>query len=100
MNHKWFPLFCAGMFVFILSWEVCAKGPMVSAMGNKHNLSAQNTAVTYRAVDDVVTNPGGQQICIFCHTPHNSNPQGPLWNRRDTSQVFARYTSNTLQIKN
>jgi len=102
MNHKWFPLFCAGFFVFILAWEVCAKGPMVSAMGNRHNLSAQNTAagITYRAIDDAVNNPGGQQICIFCHTPHNSQPQGPLWNRRDTTQIFARYTSNTLQIKN
>lgn len=73
---------------------------MVSAMGNKHNLSAQNTAVTYRAVNDPVTNPGGQQICIFCHTPHNAQAQGPLWNRRDTTQVFARYTSSSLQIKN
>ncbi len=100
MSHKWFPLFCAGLLTLAFAWSACAKGPMVSAMGNKHNLSAQNTAVTFRAVDDAVNNPGGQQVCIFCHTPHNSQSQGPLWNRRDTSQVFARYTSNTLNIKN
>lgn len=102
MNHKWFPLFCAGLVMFVLAMDVGAKGPMVSALGNKHNLSAQNTGVTYHAVDDPLTNPGGQQICIFCHTPHNSQPQGPLWNRKSDSipTNFARYTSNTLNIKN
>jgi hypothetical protein len=100
MSQKRFLFCCAGLAMIILALEADAKGPMVSAIGNKHNLSAQNTAVTYRAVDDPINNPGGQQVCIFCHTPHNSQPQGPLWNRRDTSQVFARYTSNTLKIKN
>lgn len=38
------------------------------------------------------------EICIFCHTPHNSNPDTtrPLWNRAVTEQVFTLYTSSTI----
>lgn len=97
MSHKWFPFFCTCLVTLVFVRDVSAGGPMVSAMGNKHNLSAQNTGVAYHA-EDRLDNPGGKQICIFCHTPHNSQPQGPLWNRYDTSQVFARYSSSTLKI--
>ncbi len=100
MNHKWFLICCALCALLVCASIVLAKGPMVSALGNRHNLSAQNTGVKYYAVDNPVTNPAGQQICIFCHTPHSSSSQGPLWNRSDTKQVFARYTSSTLRIKN
>lgn len=99
MSHKWVPICCALFVMLIYTSIVLAGGPKVSAMGNKHNLSAQNISVTHHAVDDPINNPGGQQICIFCHTPHSSSSQGPLWNRKDTTQVFARYTSNTLQIR-
>lgn len=93
------------MFMFV--FRSGAAGPKVSQIGNKHNLSAKgwnagtltdNTNL-YRAVNDPINNPGGQQICIFCHTPHNSMPQGPLWNRKDTTQTFARYTSTTMKMK-
>jgi hypothetical protein len=101
MNHKRFLILCFLSVLLISVPMVIAKGPMVSALGNKHNLSAQNTGVTYHAIDDKVNNPAGQQICIFCHTPHSSSSQGPLWNRKDTSVTnFARYSSSTLQIKN
>lgn len=53
----------------------------------KHNLS--------------VSGPGGvkavseTQICIFCHTPHNSRPNSPLWNRNDPGLNYTPYTSST-----
>ena len=55
----------------------------------KHNLS--------------VSGPGGikaaseTQICIFCHTPHNSNPVAALWNRADIGSTYIPYTSSTTQ---
>lgn len=102
MSHNRLSAFCIciGVTLF-LAQDLCARGPMVSALGNKHNLSAQNTGVAYHA-EDLPNNPGGKQICIFCHTPHNSQPQGPLWNRKSDSipTNFARYTSSTLRIKN
>lgn len=90
-----------------------APGPKVSELGNRHNLSAVARTVgtnnlvpntnTYRATGDLSTNPGGQQICIFCHTPHSANvaEQAPLWNRNFSVETFQRYTgSSTFNIKN
>lgn len=37
------------------------------------------------------------EICIFCHTPHNSLPQAPLWNRQDPGSTYILYTSSTLK---
>lgn len=87
-----------------------AAGPKVSEKGNKHNLSAlawsggtlglNEASNTYQAVNEPNTNPGGQQVCIFCHTPHNANVAGgaPLWNRDFSTQIFERYTSTTVRI--
>jgi hypothetical protein len=92
------------MLLLLVAFQALAVGPQVSKPGNKHNLSALNLdpLVTYKATNDAVGNPRGQQICIFCHTPHNSNVEGqtPLWNRNFSSQNFQRYSSLTLQIRN
>ena len=73
-----------------------ATSPLLVAgtvIGSKHDLSS--------------TNPYGggartEEVCVFCHTPHNANNQGemygaPLWNRRisDTSS-YLMYTSPTM----
>jgi hypothetical protein len=56
----------------------------------KHNLSVSGTKVV-RAVSET-------QICIFCHTPHNSSPVQPLWNHELSAVVnYINYTSPTLQ---
>lgn len=73
-----------------------AAGPKISASGNKHNLSSSNTGVTYKATNS--SDPRSNQICIFCHTPHNAKPQTVLWNRQDTTQLFGHYSSTTLAI--
>jgi predicted CXXCH cytochrome family protein len=41
---------------------------------------------------------GTNQICIFCHAPHNvPNPQlVPLWNHGTTVATFTLYSSQTL----
>lgn len=50
-----------------------------------------------------VNGPGGiratseTEVCIFCHTPHGSSPQGPLWNRQDPGQTYTPYNSSTIQ---
>lgn len=53
----------------------------------KHNLSASGPG-TFKAA----TEP---QVCIFCHTPHNSAPSGPLWNRGQPGSAYVPYTSST-----
>lgn len=93
-----------------LFFAVCAfaAGPKISDMvtgGNKHNLSSLNKNVTYQAQTTPTPTSYANieehntEICIFCHTPHNSSPQGPLWNRSNTSTIFGRYSSATLIIR-
>jgi len=48
-----------------------------------------------------VSGPGGikavteNQVCIFCHTPHNSTPNTPLWNRSSSGSNYIPYSSST-----
>ena len=53
----------------------------------KHNLSTSGPGSTRASQES--------QICIFCHTPHNSRPNGPLWNRSDPGQNYTLYKSST-----
>jgi cytochrome c553 len=75
-----------------------AAGPPISSMtlGNKHNLSSRNTAVQFRAKES--GDPRSNQICVFCHTPHNAAPKSVLWNRRDPTRTFGHYSSAQLVI--
>lgn len=96
-------LVIAASIAMLLKHQAEAHGPKVSEPLNRHNLSASNTipGFQYKATNDATNNPRGQQICIFCHTPHNANVVGqvPLWNRNFSSENFQRYTSSTLQIR-
>ena len=95
----------AAAVVLMLSmvYQARAIGPKVSEPLNRHNLSASNTipGFLYKATNDSANNPRGQQICIFCHTPHSANivGQAPLWNRAFSNESFQRYTSLTLKIR-
>ncbi len=47
---------------------------------------------------DLSTSSGTNQVCVFCHTPHQANAgtDGPLWNRVFQTSGFTMYSSNTL----
>ena len=55
-----------------------------SMVGTAHDLSARGW--------------GSNQICIFCHTPHNAAAAqlAPLWNHGSTVATFTLYSSTTL----
>jgi predicted CXXCH cytochrome family protein len=79
-------------FMAAAGWGgVClAAGPTPYDMINtKHNLSMSGTG-TIRAVSE-------DRICVFCHTPHNSAPLSPLWNKTLQPQVYVVYASPTLK---
>ena len=71
-----------------LLWASAAQAQGVA--GTPHNLS--------------VTGPGPlharseTEICIFCHGVHNTSPQAPLWNRRDSGGTYRTYASSTLPV--
>jgi hypothetical protein len=74
--------FCMFVFIPLLAF------PRVQ--DTKHNLSVSGPR-DVRAVSET-------QICIFCHTPHNSAPVQPLWNHELSAVVnYINYTSPTLQ---
>lgn len=56
-----------------------------------HNLSASGPG-RIRAVSE-------QQVCIFCHAPHNTQGVRPLWNRELPATSYRIYQSSTLDAK-
>ncbi|MGE5623617.1 MAG: hypothetical protein ACM3UP_01175 [Methanocella sp.] len=58
-----------------------------SIKGSKHDLSASGHA-------EVATTES--QVCVFCHTPHNSRTIGPLWNRNNNAAAYSVYASESL----
>jgi len=58
-----------------------------SIVNSKHNLSV-NGPGTIKSTSE-------SEICIFCHTPHNSAPQVPLWNRNTSVITYSLY-DNTV----
>lgn len=75
-------------------------GRKISENGNKHNFSYRNISVNFRAVPggDVFGYDRSSQICVFCHTPHRSSGEGPLWNRVAVTKTFKHFSSPTLAI--
>jgi predicted CXXCH cytochrome family protein len=60
----------------------------LSIIKSQHNLSASGPGAI-KAVNE-------QQVCIFCHTPHNAAPVQPLWNRNVPMNAYRVYSSSTL----
>lgn len=58
-----------------------------SILETKHNLSVTGPGNIVAATED--------QVCIFCHTPHQAQPAVPLWNHQATTASFTLYTSST-----
>ncbi len=59
-----------------------------SVVNSPHNLSTSGPG-PIRAVSE-------EQVCIFCHTPHNAAPIRPLWNRSMPVDAYRIYASRAL----
>ena len=75
------------LVILILAVGTTAYG--ASIRFTKHNLSVSGPG-DIRAASET-------QICVFCHTPHNSRRDIPyLWNRSDQTTSYIPYQSSTL----
>ena len=74
------------ILLFVLLF-VSSSYSIAGIKNSKHDLSATSTA-SIKASSE-------QEICIFCHTPHNSSPDAPLWNRASSGQNYQPYSSST-----
>jgi hypothetical protein len=81
--------FCILYFVFFIFVFI----PLLAfalVKDTKHNLSSTGPGDVKASSET--------QICIFCHTPHNSSPAQPLWNHELSAVVnYINYASPTLQ---
>lgn len=75
------PVTLAAAFIFLFVCPAFAVPQKLGANGgvndHPHNLSSSGTSTIRAAAGET------DQICIFCHTPHNASSRGPLWNRPD-----------------
>jgi predicted CXXCH cytochrome family protein len=58
--------------------------------------SAFGAGITGTAHDLSGAGTGTDEICAFCHTPHNGGTEAPLWNRGAGTTVTIEYTSSTM----
>lgn len=73
-----------GIVVVVAVGFILARSAPAVITGSDHDFSSKSW------------NPGGQ-ICIVCHTPHNSlSTLVPLWNHNTTAATFTLYASPTL----
>jgi predicted CXXCH cytochrome family protein len=62
-----------------------------------HDLSITGGGVAKAvAADPNDADSGQDEICIFCHVPHNSTEDPLLWNHQRSSASYTVYQNNTL----
>jgi predicted CXXCH cytochrome family protein len=66
-----------------------AAGQGQSVIHTPHNLSASGSGA--------VRATGEDEVCIFCHAPHNASRVQPLWNRSSSSAIYNVYRSDSLR---
>ena len=59
-----------------------------SIKGSRHDLTTGGVNVTASPT---------QQVCAFCHAPHNAYQKIPLWNRSNPTNNFQLYSSSTMK---
>ena len=74
------------LVVFILTNIISAQ----SIVNSVHNLSVSGPGSVIATSED--------EVCVFCHTPHNSSPRQPLWNRSDPALNYSLYPQKPLYV--
>jgi predicted CXXCH cytochrome family protein len=75
--------------IIATSIAVLAGPAHAGLLTSRHNLSASGPGTVKAATED--------QICVFCHAPHNAAPSSPLWNRRTPGSTYIPYSSSTAK---
>jgi predicted CXXCH cytochrome family protein len=63
-----------------------------SVVGSPHDLSLGSGPGRVHALEE-------DQVCIFCHAPHNTTGQAPLWNRMAPPTHYRIYESSTTDAR-
>jgi predicted CXXCH cytochrome family protein len=76
------------LLAMLLPLAAHAQSGPTSVVNSPHNLSVSGTGTIKSSTE--------QEVCIFCHTPHNSAPVQPLWNRNLPASAYKVYSSPSL----
>ncbi|NOX60042.1 MAG: hypothetical protein GXP29_14445 [Planctomycetes bacterium] len=76
------------LVLFGCAARVCAQR---SVVGSPHDLSVSGPGNLHALHEE--------QVCIFCHAPHNATGQKPLWNRNMPPTHYRIYRSSTTDAR-
>jgi predicted CXXCH cytochrome family protein len=82
------PFFRLGAVAIALAFAAGYVG-YAAVTGSSHDLSSGGPLTDASTDED--------QICVFCHTPHNAGVAVPLWNHQATVAGYTVYDSSTMQ---
>ncbi len=77
------------LILLTINYEPWSNVSWAGIANTVHNLSTSGSG-TIIATEET-------QVCVFCHTPHNSNPAVPLWNHEMSGASYTLYNSEYLQ---
>lgn len=89
----------------LLALGVIVGGSRLSAAEQPRSNAAGRQTIVGSPHDLSATGPGRvhameeEQVCIFCHTPHNATGQRPLWNRHMPPTHYRIYESSTTDAR-
>ncbi len=77
----------AGALLLLLVTPLGAVSLKEAVIGSQHDLTAAGSGPVKSAAT---------QVCVFCHAPHNVQPNvTPLWDHALSTQTYTTYTSTT-----
>lgn len=79
------------LVLFVAQRAASAQIVSKSIVGSPHDLSATGPGRIHAVEED--------EVCIFCHAPHNATGQTPLWNRLDRTANYRIYQSSTTDAR-
>jgi len=80
-------------FAFACVFGAPALRAAQDVVNTKHNLSTVAPVGVTRTFASATVD----EVCVFCHTPHNSLPTAPLWNHLPSAAAtYTPYSSSTL----
>jgi predicted CXXCH cytochrome family protein len=78
-----------GAAIILLVAAVSSGRGQESVVGSPHDLSVAGPGQIHALFEE--------QVCIFCHAPHNATGQAPLWNRHLPPTHYRIYESSSMK---
>lgn len=79
------------LVAWLPAWAAQVATAQQSVVGSYHDLSASGPGDIHALYEE--------QVCIFCHAPHNATGQRPLWNRSIPPTHYRIYESSTTDAR-